>query len=62
MISLSGVRPVRESELPFLWDMLYEAAAVRAMGKEKALSLSSIKKYLEDLISGHILELSRRDI
>jgi GNAT superfamily N-acetyltransferase len=50
MIGPSGIRPARESELPFLWDMLYEAAAVnaqvRAMGKEKSLALPSIQKYL----------------
>ncbi len=52
MISHSGIRPVRENELPFLWDMLYEAAAVnekvRAMGKEKSLALPSVQKYLAD--------------
>lgn len=52
MISTSGIRSAQENELPFLWDMLYEAAAVneevRAMGKEKALAFPSIQKYLSD--------------
>lgn len=44
------VRVVRIEDLPFLWDMLYEAAAVadsmRELGKEKALALPANQKYL----------------
>lgn len=47
----NAVRPVRETEISFLWDMLYEAAAVndviRAMSKDAALSLPDIHHYLE---------------
>lgn len=47
-----SVRPVESGDLPFLWEMLYEAAAVdattRAMGREKALSLPTVRKYLAD--------------
>lgn len=45
------LRPVRSEDISFLWDMMYEAAAVsesmRALGKEKALSLSVNRKYVE---------------
>ncbi len=45
------IRTVQMSGLPFLWDMLYEAAAVaesmRMLGKERALSLPVNRKYLE---------------
>lgn len=39
------------SDLPLLWNMLFEAAAanpeIRSMGKETALSLPQIRKYAE---------------
>lgn len=45
------IRVARAGDLPFLWEMLYEAAAVnpgvRAMGKERALALPALRKYLE---------------
>jgi ribosomal protein S18 acetylase RimI-like enzyme len=45
------IRTVQIQDLSFLWDMLYEAAAVaesmRALGKEKALSLPVNRKYVE---------------
>jgi len=45
------VRIVQIQDVPFLWDMLYEAAAVaesmRTLGKEKALSLPVNRKYVE---------------
>ncbi len=45
------IRPVQIEDIPFLQDMLYEAAAIaesmRALGKEKALSLSVNRKYVE---------------
>lgn len=44
------IRPVERGDLAFLWEMLYEAAAVdatmRAMGREKALSQPTNQKYL----------------
>lgn len=44
------IRPVRLEDLPFLWEMLFEAAAVsdeiRALGKEKALALPFIAHIL----------------
>ena len=40
------IRTVQIQDVSFLWDMLYEAAAVsegmRALGKEKALSLRGV--------------------
>ena len=45
------IRIVQLQDVPFLWDMMYEAAAVaesmRALGKEKALSLPVNRKYVE---------------
>jgi GNAT superfamily N-acetyltransferase len=45
------IRPIQSEDIPFLWDMLYEAVAVsgsmRALGKEKALSLPVNRKYVE---------------
>ena len=45
------IRDARADDLPFLWEMLWEAAAVnasvRAMGKEEALMLPAHRKYLE---------------
>lgn len=45
------IRIVQTHDVPFLWDMLYEAVAVaesmRALGKEKALALPTNRKYLE---------------
>jgi ribosomal protein S18 acetylase RimI-like enzyme len=45
------IRIVQLQDVPFLWDMLFEAAAVaesmRALGKEKALSLPVNRKYVE---------------
>ena len=45
------IRIVQIQDVPFLLDMLYEAAAVsesmRVLGKEKALSLPVNRKYLE---------------
>jgi ribosomal protein S18 acetylase RimI-like enzyme len=44
------VRPAKADDLPFLWDMLFEAAAVsptmRALGKEAALAQPANQKYL----------------
>jgi GNAT superfamily N-acetyltransferase len=44
------VRPATAADLPFLWDMLFEAAAVspamRALGKEAALARPENQKYL----------------
>src|SRR5258708_39735931 len=46
------IRVVQVPDVPFLWDMMYEAAAVaesmRALGKEKALSLPVNRKYVEE--------------
>jgi GNAT superfamily N-acetyltransferase len=46
-----SIRPVVPDDLPFLWEMLWEAAAVapelRAMGREAALAIPSIRKYLD---------------
>src|SRR4051794_18512135 len=45
------VRAACTDDLPFLWEMLFEAAAVsasvRALGKEQALLLPALRKYLE---------------
>ncbi|MFL5703188.1 MAG: GNAT family N-acetyltransferase [Ktedonobacteraceae bacterium] len=45
------IRPVQMNDLAFLWDMLFEAAAIdagmRSLGKEKALSLPVNRKYVE---------------
>ncbi len=45
------IRPAEPADLPFMWDMLFEAAAVdpgtRAMGKRDALQLPPVRKYLE---------------
>jgi ribosomal protein S18 acetylase RimI-like enzyme len=45
------IRPAKLEDLPFLWEMLFEAAAVsdeiRAMGIEKALALPFIAHILE---------------
>jgi ribosomal protein S18 acetylase RimI-like enzyme len=45
------IRTVQQQDLAFLWEMLYEAVAVaesmRALGKEKALTLPVNRKYLE---------------
>lgn len=44
--------PIQPHDLSFLWNMLYEAAAVapevRAMGQEQSLSLSTNRKYLAE--------------
>ncbi len=46
------IRTVQIPDVSFLWDMLYEAAAVaesmRTLGKEKALSLPVNRKYVEE--------------
>jgi ribosomal protein S18 acetylase RimI-like enzyme len=46
------IRPASIEDLPFLWEMLFEAAAVsdpvREMGKEKALALPFIAHILEN--------------
>src|SRR5712692_10714110 len=46
------IRPVQTEDISFLWDMMYEAAAVaesmRTLGKEKALSLPVNRKYVEE--------------
>lgn len=46
------IRTVQIQDVSFLWDMLYEAAAVsegmRALGKEKAISLPANRKYVEE--------------
>ncbi len=40
------------ADVPFLWEMLWQAAAVspevREMGRERALELPSIRRYLEN--------------
>ncbi len=45
------IRPVQADDLPFLWDMLWEAAAVdagtRARGKDTALASPWNRKYLD---------------
>lgn len=45
------IRPVQADDLPFLWDMLWEAAAVdagmRARGKDAALADPLNRKYLD---------------
>jgi len=45
------IKLARADDLPFLWEMLFEAAAVsesvRALGKEQALVLPEVRKYLE---------------
>ena len=44
------VREVQIGDMPFLWEMLFEAAAVseyiRALGKKQALALPTSQKYL----------------
>ena len=46
------IRAVEARDVPFLWDMMFEAAAVaesmRTLGKEKALALPVNRKYVED--------------
>jgi len=46
------IRPASFGDLPFLWEMLFEAAAVsdeiREMGKEKALALPFLAHILEN--------------
>ncbi|MGH2613907.1 MAG: GNAT family N-acetyltransferase [Thermomicrobiales bacterium] len=46
-----SIRQVQPDDMPFLWDMLWEAAAVddvvRAMGKQTALALPEISRYLD---------------
>jgi ribosomal protein S18 acetylase RimI-like enzyme len=46
------VRPATADDLPFLWDMLFEAAAVspsmKALGKEAALAQPANQKYLAE--------------
>src|SRR2546426_4852902 len=46
------IQVVQIQDVPFLWDMMYEAAAVaesmRALGKEKALSLPVNRKYVQE--------------
>ena len=45
------VRTVVPADLPFLWDMLWEAAAVssemRALGRDVAIQRPEVRKYLE---------------
>lgn len=47
-----STRTAEADDLPFLWDMLWEAAAVapsmRALGKENALALPENHRYLAD--------------
>jgi GNAT superfamily N-acetyltransferase len=49
--STPKIRPVRPDDVPFLWDMLWEAAAVdagiRALGKDAALNRPENRKYVE---------------
>jgi GNAT superfamily N-acetyltransferase len=51
MDSQFHIRQVQPVDMPFLWDMLWEAAAVddrvRAMGKPAALALPDINRYLD---------------
>jgi ribosomal protein S18 acetylase RimI-like enzyme len=46
------VRPVVPADLPFLWDMAWEATAVspemRVLGRDVALQRPEVRKYLED--------------
>jgi ribosomal protein S18 acetylase RimI-like enzyme len=48
---MASIRPVTPDDLPFLRDMGWEAAAVapemRAMGRDAALAIPSIRKYLD---------------
>lgn len=45
------IREAQEKDIPFLWDMLYEAASIspemQAIGRNAALELPGIKKYLD---------------
>jgi GNAT superfamily N-acetyltransferase len=45
------IRPVTADDVPFLWDMGWEATAVdagmRAMGREAAFAIPSVRKYLD---------------
>lgn len=45
------IRTAQTRDIPFLWDMLFEAVAIaesmRALGKKKALALPTNRKYLE---------------
>ncbi len=45
------VRAVTPADLPFLWDMAWEATAVsaemRALGREAAFAIPSVRKYLD---------------
>ena len=45
------IRPVRADDLPFLWDMGWEATAVdpglRALGREAAFARPEVRKYLD---------------
>jgi GNAT superfamily N-acetyltransferase len=46
------IRPLESSDVPFLWDMLWEAASiaeeVQASGKETGLANPKIRRYLAD--------------
>lgn len=45
------IRPVRPEDVPFLWDMAWEAVAVspemRALGREAAFAVPEIRRYLD---------------
>lgn len=46
-----AIRPVSPDDVPFMWDMGWEATAVapelRAMGRQATLALPGIRKYLD---------------
>ena len=45
------IRPVRADDVPFLWDMAWEAVAVspemRALGRDAAFAVPEIRRYLK---------------
>lgn len=45
------IQPVQASDLEFMWDMLWEAAATdpgtRSLGKDAALALPDLRRYLD---------------
>ena len=45
------IRPVQTDDLPFLWDMFWEATAVdpalRALGRDAAFAIPQVRRYLD---------------
>lgn len=70
MPDIVKIRPATREDLPFLWEMLYEAAAVsreiRQMGKQKALALPAISHILENFGRkgdfGFVAEMEDKDL